>query len=240
MEPRWLVRFACAAILAATVSVVMPARQASAVVCPDVEVVFARGTADVPPDFGAVGVSFITALRTQIPGRSIATYPVEYPASADFADRLAFARTVVNGIRNTQSHIESTAANCPRTRIVLGGYSQGAVVAGFATMASLPAGIPSQFAQYQSSIPLPMPPEVAPHVAAVVLFGKPSDRFMRDVGAPPIVIGPLYTPKATEYCVPGDTVCDGSPFPGRPNALHALYSVNGMTLAAAGFAASRL
>lgn len=113
MEPRWLVRFLCAATLAATVSVAMPARQASATACPDVEAVFARGTADFPPDFGAVGVSFIAALRARIPNRSVAAYPVDYPASADFTDRLAFVRTVVSGIRNTQAHIESTAANCP-------------------------------------------------------------------------------------------------------------------------------
>ncbi len=230
----------CAATLAAAVSVAMPARQASAVACPDVEVVFARGTADLPPDFGAVGVSFIAALRARVPGRSIAAYPVDYPASSNFSDRPAFVRTVVDGIRNAQGHMESTAANCPRTRIVLGGYSQGAVVSGFATMASLPAGIPSQFARYESNMPAPMPPEIAGHIAAVVLFGKPSDRFMRDVGAPPIVVGPLYAGKTAEYCVPGDTVCDGSPFPGQPNALHALYSVNGMTPAAAGFVASRL
>ncbi|MQY24259.1 cutinase family protein [Nocardia macrotermitis] len=86
----------------------------------------------------------------------------------------------------------------------------------------------------------PLPPEIASHVAAVVLFGKPSDHFMRQVGAPPITLGPLYTPKTAEYCVPGDTVCDGSPFPGQPNPLHVLYSFNGMTLAAADFAANRL
>lgn len=240
MGPRWLVRLLCAAILAASVSVVIPARQASAAVCPGVEVVFARGTADYPPDFGAVGDSFIAALRAVVPGRSIGTYPVDYPASSNFSDRLAFVQTVVDGIRNTQAHIESTASTCPQTRIVLGGYSQGAVVAGFATMAGVPAGIPAQYTEYRSSVPPPMPPEVAAHVAAIVLFGKPSDRFMHDEGAPPITLGPLYAPKAAEYCVPGDTVCDGSPFPGRPNALHVLYSFNGMTLTAAGFVASRL
>lgn len=107
-------------------------------------------------------------------------------------------------------------------------------------MDGIPADIPPQFARYESGIPQPMPADIATHVAAVVLFGKPSDLFMREVGAPRIAIGPLYLPKTAEYCVPGDTVCDGSPFPGRPNALHTLYSVNGMTLAAADFAADHL
>ena len=233
----WLVRLLCAVILATAISAAQPARQASAVACPDVEVVFARGTVDVPPDFGGVGVSFIAALRAVVPGRSVGAYPVDYPASSDFDDRVAFVRTVADGIRNAQAHIEFTAANCAGTKIVLGGYSQGAVVTGFSAMAGLPPGIP---AEYRSSVPPPMPPAVAAHVSAVVLFGKPSDRFMRDVNAPPIVVGPLYAGKTAEYCVPGDTVCDGSPFAGRPNALHSLYSVNGMTLAAAGFVRSRL
>ncbi|MBO0855419.1 MAG: cutinase family protein [Nocardia sp.] len=240
VEPRWLVRFLCTALLAATVSVALPARQASAAACPAVEVVFARGTADVPPDFGAVGVSFLAALRARATGRAVGAYPVDYPASANFADKLAFAQTVVNGIRDTQTHVEATAANCPGTRIVLGGYSQGAAVAGFATMAGLPAGIPAEFAKYDSYVPPPMPPAVAQHVAAVILFGKPSDRFMRDVGAPPIVIGPLYAAKTAEFCVTGDTVCDGDRFPGQPNALHSLYTVNGMTVAGANYAASHL
>jgi cutinase len=161
---------------------------------------------------------------------------VNYPASSDFGDRLAFAGTVVNGIRDAQAHVEFMAANCSRTRIVLGGYSQGAVVAGFATMDGVPVGVP---AAYDAYVPAPMPPQVSSHVAAVVLFGKPSDRFMSDVGAPPIVVGPMYAGKTVRYCILGDNICDGSGFAG-PNALHVLYSVNGMTLAAAAFAASRL
>jgi cutinase len=82
-------------------------------------------------------------------------------------------------------------------------------------------------------------PDVAGHVAAVALFGKPSDRFMREAGNPPIVIGPLFGPKTIDLCAPGDNICDGSPL-GRPNALHSLYPVNGTTIEAAQFAAGRL
>jgi hypothetical protein len=35
-------------------------------------------------------------------------------------------------------------------------------------------------------------PEVADHVAAVALFGKPSVRAMNFLGQPSVVIGPLY------------------------------------------------
>ena len=147
------------------------APSASAQPCPDVEVVFARGTAE-PPGVGGVGQAFVDALRSQVGDRSLNVYAVNYEASSDFGGGIEFARTVVDGIRDAGAHVESTAANCPNTRIVLGGYSQGAVVAGYVTSAAIPAGIPAEFVSY---IPQPMPPEVADHVAAVVLFGKPSE-----------------------------------------------------------------
>ena len=148
----------------------MPIPSASAQPCPDVEVIFARGTAE-PPGVGGVGQAFVDAVRSQAGNRSVEVYPVNYPASSDFGDPMAFAATVVEGIRDAGAHVESTAANCPKTRMVLGGYSQGAAVAGFVTSAAVPPGVPADL------VPAPMPPEVADHVAAVALFGKPSDAW---------------------------------------------------------------
>ena len=130
-------------------------------------------------------------------------YAANYAASSDFASGMDFARTVVDGIRDEAAHVQSMAANCPNTRMVLGGYSQGAVVTGFVTSAVVPEGVPAAL------VPAPMPPEVANHVAAVALLGKPSDEFLRSYGAPPIVIGPLYAAKTIELCAPGDTICSG-------------------------------
>ena len=48
-------------------------------------------------------------------------------------------------------------------------------MAGFVTSAAIPEEVPAEFRQY---VPNPMPPEVADHVAAVTLFGKPSDQFI--------------------------------------------------------------
>ncbi|AHK31893.1 putative cutinase [Rhodococcus opacus PD630] len=62
---------------------------------------------------------------------------------------------------------------------------------------------------------------------------------MRDAGSPPIVVGPLFGPRTIDLCAPGDNICDGAPL-GRPNVVHALYPANGMTIAAAQFAADRL
>jgi hypothetical protein len=88
-------------------------------------------------------------------------------------------------------------------------------------------------------VPQPLPPEVANHVAAVALFGKPSEAWTSQYGAPPITIGPAYTAKTTELCAQGDTICDGTPG-GGPSFAHALYPVNGMVGEAATFVAGRL
>ena len=63
--------------------------------------------------------------------------------------------------------------------------------------------------------------------------------FLRDYGAPPIVIGPAYAGKTIELCAPGDTICDGTPG-GGPTIAHAMYPMNGMVDQAAAFSAGRL
>jgi hypothetical protein len=197
-----------------------------------VEVVFARGTSE-PPGVGGIGQAFIDALRSKTGARSVDVYAVNYDASADFSDAIQFALTVIGGIRDASDHIESVSSECPNTRIVLGGFSQGAALAGFVTSAEVPPGVPAAF------VPAPMPPEVAGHVAAVALFGKPSNTFLSDAGAPTVVIGPLYVPKTIDLCAPGDTICNGAP-PGPPTGAHGSYAVNGMVGQAAEFTASRL
>src|SRR6476659_4334907 len=98
----------------------MPIGIASADDCPDIEVVFARGTNDAP-GLGNVGDAFVGALRSKVGGRSVGAYAVNYPAHFDF---LAAA----DGANDMSAHIQFMVDNCPNTRLVLGGYSQGAAV----------------------------------------------------------------------------------------------------------------
>lgn len=212
-----------------------PVPSAFAQPCPDVEVVFARGT-DEPPGVGGIGQAFVDTLSSRVGSKSVGVYPVNYSASGDFGSGLDFAKTFIDGIRDAGAHLESTAANCPNTRIVLGGYSQGAALAGFVTSDAIPKEIPTTYAAF---IPSPMPAEVANHVAAVTLFGKPSNQWLQSYGAPPITIGPLYAPKTIELCAPDDTICNGAPG-GGPSPAHAVYAVNGMVGQAADFAVSHL
>ena len=230
MKVRKVIGVAVATLWAGLLGAPVPA--ASAQPCSDVEVIFARGSGE-PPGVGGVGQSFIDALRSDAGGKSISVYPVNYAASGDFIDPMVFAQTVVDGIRDAGAHVQATAAACPNTRIVLGGYSQGAAVAGFVTSAEVPPGVPAAL------VPQPLPLEVADHVAAVALFGKPSEAWTSQYGAPPIAIGPAYAAKTIQLCAQGDTICDGTPG-GGPSFAHALYPVNGMVGEAATFVAGRL
>ncbi len=231
-----LLRLLGVAVTAVAALLLSPVPYAAAQGCPDVEVVFARGTGE-PPGVGGVGQAFVDAVRTQAAPRSVNVYPVNYAASSDFmGDRIAFARTVVDGIRDAGTHIETTAANCPDTKIVLGGFSQGAALAGYVTSAEIPDEVP---AEYREFIPNPMPSEVADHVAAVVLIGLPSPEFLSSGGAPPITIGPSYVDKTLKVCAPDDTICNGAPA-GPPSFAHAMYGVNGSTNDAAAYVVARL
>jgi cutinase len=199
---------------------------AAAAPCPDVEVIFARGTFEAP-GVGATGQAFVDALRGQLGGKSMDVYPVNYPASLDFA-------TAADGVIDASNKVRDVAASCPSTKMVLGGYSQGAAVVASTTEDSVPNGF-----TLPAGLTGPMAPEVAKHVAAVVLFGKPSSGFLQMIytGAPPITVGDLYSGKTTDLCIPEDNVCSPT---GNDNGAHNLYAVNGMANQAADFAARRL
>jgi cutinase-like protein len=193
--------------------------------CSNVEVVFARGTNEAP-GVGLTGQAFVDALTARLPGKSVDVYGVNYPASLNFGQ-------AVDGVADASNRIESIAASCPSTKIVVGGYSQGAAVAAYTTADAVPAGfdLPAGIAV--------MPPSVASHVSSVVLFGTPDPWFMGLLArsAPPITIGQAYTAKTTQLCATGDPVC----FPGGlDRSAHSSYRFNGMTDQAADFAASKL
>ena len=199
---------------------------AAAEPCPDVQVIFARGTFE-PAGVGVTGQAFVDALTGKLAGKSVDVYPVNYPASLDFA-------TAADGVIDASNKVRDVAASCPNTKMVLGGYSQGAAVVAYSTEDAVPPGF-----NLPDGITGPMAPEVANHVAAVALFGKPSSGFLQMIytGAPPITVGKLYTGKTTDLCIPEDNVCSPT---GSDNGAHTLYSQNGMADQAADFAARRV
>ncbi|MBS1695124.1 MAG: cutinase family protein [Actinobacteria bacterium] len=219
---RRFLRVAAPAVLALT-TLVAPAvsgaggygiPSASADSCPDIQVVFARGTGE-PQGAGRVGDAFVDALRSDVGGRSVAVYGVNYPASDDFL-------RAVDGANDASAFVQRVVATCPGTQIVLGGYSQGAAVVDIITVAGQPV----------FGFSNPMPPAIADRVAAVAVFGNPSNR----VGGPLTALSPGYGAKTIDLCTTGDPICSD----GDDRAAHSQYVQSGLTSQAATFVADRL
>jgi cutinase len=193
---------------------VTAAPPASADACPAVEVLFARGTGE-PTGVGRVGQGMVDALRPLIGNKSIAVDAVDYPASYDFL-------RATDGANDASVRVQNIAVTCPDTKIVLGGYSQGAAVVDLVT-----SGGQSIF-----GFANPMPADMANHVAAVAVFGNPANR----IGGPSPTANPLYADKTIDLCNGADPVCS----PGGDVAAHRVYVEAGLADQAAHFVAQRL
>ncbi|MBB2989927.1 cutinase [Mycolicibacterium iranicum] len=202
-----------AAVATAAALLIVPtatAPVAAAQGCPDIEVVFARGT-DEPVGLGRVGAAFVDSLRGRVGGRSVGSYAVVYPATFDF---LAAA----GGANDASAHVQWMMANCPQTRLVLGGYSQGAAVIDVIAAVPFPA----------VGFTNPLPPNAPDFVAAIALFGNPTTK----VGLP-ITASPVWGSRSIDLCNGADPVCSS----GDDIAAHSNYGPAGFTDRAAAFVA---
>ena len=185
--------------------------------CSDVELVFARGRLE-PPGAGQIGNALLSALRARSK-KNISMYAVRYPAD----------NQVDVGANDMSQHVQGTVANCPNTRIVLGGYSLGAAVT------DVVLALPFAFFGFNN----PLPPEAEPHVAAVALFGNGSQWVV-----PITNFNPTYSERTIELCHAEDPICN----PADPNTweknwsdhLAKAYINAGMVNQAADFIAGRI
>jgi cutinase len=178
--------------------------------CPDVDVVFARGTNEAP-GLGSVGGAFAGEITAALPGETVADYAVDYPANITQLD-------AGEGADDMSEHVIAVAAQCPDTLFVLGGYSQGAIVTDIAV------GIPTLL-YFGATIPT----SLAPRVAAVVTFGNP----IHLTGSSPAEDSPAYAAKWDDFCADGDPVCAG----GLDFSAHLTYVSSGDAAAGAIYAA---
>jgi cutinase len=228
VNARPLARFLVSAVVtagAALLSAPILAPSAPAAACPDVEVTFARGTGE-PPGVGGVGQAFVDSLRSQVGGRTLGVYAVNYPATEDWPPSASA------GAGDAKAHVQSMVASCPNTKLVLGGYSQGAMVIDLITIAR--ASIAGFNADTLSA-------DEADHVAAVAVFGNMADRVV----GPMNEASPWYGAKAIDLCAPGDPVCSGGglSLPTHDDMFspaHLSYQHSGMPSQAASFVASHL
>ena len=186
--------------------------------CPDVQLIFARGTAE-PPGLGAVGDALFGALQPALGGRSVDNYAVDYPASYNFL-------TTGSAADDARNHIAQMTDQCPRTRLVLGGFSQGAAAV------SMLAGVPplgNTIGNFGSAPALDA--GLASKIAAVAVFGNPGNRFNT-----PLSTAGQFAGRAIDLCSPGDPICVVG---GRDRDAHHDYDAPPYPGEAAGFIVGR-
>ncbi|BBX40065.1 cutinase family protein [Mycobacterium simiae] len=183
--------------------------------CPDVEVIFARGTNE-PPGLGRVGDAFVDSLRQQT-GLNILPYGVNYAAS-----KLQLHGG--DGANDTIDRVKKSVETCPNTKIVLGGYSQGASVM------DIVAGVPIGGITWGNSLPA----QYANNIAAVATFGDVADRAGGTLPSQSALLGS----KAIDLCNPNDPICHAGP--GNEWSGHTEGYVPVYTTQAAAFVAARL
>ncbi len=183
MTSRDVARIVAGAPLMVLAFLTAPAATPAAVAddCPNAEVVFARGTGE-PVGPGGPGQAFYDSLTSQLPGKTITLYPVNYPSTTDYVN------SAHAGADDAVAHIQGTAANCPNTKIVLGGYSQGAAV--------------MDLTSHRLS------PQIANRIAAVALFGNPQSNYSKSLSDSQIpALDPSYSAKTIDICLPNDNIC---------------------------------
>jgi cutinase-like protein len=221
---RFVKAIGSAALVALTASVllVVPAVTGSGLpsasaACSDVELVFARGRLE-PAGPGQIGNALIGALRAKST-KNISMYAVRYPAD----------NQIDVGANDMSQHVQNTIANCPNTRIVLGGYSLGAAVT------DVVLALPFSFFGFSN----PLPPEAEQHIAAVALFGNGSAWV-----GPITNFNGVYADRTIELCHAEDPICN----PADPDTweknwsdhLAKAYINAGMVNQAADFVAGRI
>ncbi|MCV7150431.1 cutinase family protein [Mycolicibacterium pyrenivorans] len=191
---------------------------ASAAPCPQVELIFARGRIE-SPGAGQIGNALVGALRNKT-GKDIDMYAVEYPADTE----------VDIGANDMSQRIAYMTANCPDTRLVLGGYSLGAAVT------DVVIAVPIAAFGFKN----PMPDGADRHIAAVALFGNGSSW----VGPIANFTNPALRDRIIELCHGDDPICNPTAPENWqdywPAHLAPAYIGAGMVNQAADFIVSRL
>jgi cutinase len=212
------------AVAAIAVGLPVPQVAAGPGACPDVEVIFARGTGEPAglgvAGTGVVGQAFVAALAQRLNGRTVDAYAVNYPADFDFL-------AADEGAEDAAARIATVAARCPDTKLVLGGYSQGAAVI---DMLANVGPLGPEIGGIGSAPPLSAP--FADKISAVAVFGNPADRFgtpLSDTGS--------FAGRAIDLCNSADPICSPQ---GDTMTAHEQYQFAPSDQVAADFVAARL
>ncbi len=161
------------------------------------------------------------SLRQQT-GKNIGVYAVNYPAS-----RLQLHGG--DGANDVISHVKSMASSCPNTKIVLGGYSQGADVI------DIVAGVPLAGISFGNELPA----QYADNIAAVAVFGNVANRSGGSLTTQSSLLGS----KSIDLCNPSDPICHSGPgndWNGHTDGYVPTYTTQAASFVAAKLAASSM
>ncbi|KAF2184855.1 carbohydrate esterase family 5 protein [Zopfia rhizophila CBS 207.26] len=142
--------------------------------CTDLTVIFARGTGETGNMGTIAGPPMVKALRSKLGADRVTVQGVDYPASA-----AGNANLGASGGPAMAESVKAALSQCPSTKVVVSGYSQGGMVAHNAFSAQ---GL------------------TASQVAGAVLFGDPLKSQK---------VGDLADSNVKQFCASGDLVCQG-------------------------------
>ncbi|KAK1931739.1 putative cutinase cut3 [Phytophthora citrophthora] len=179
--------------------------------CSDVHVVFARGSGEAA-GLGICGEPLVSGITSNLSGKSVSSYAVNYLASMD-------QTSAGPGATDMTNHVVSVAKECPDTVFVLGGYSQGASVT------DISIGIKTTLGSGET-----IPDSLSSRIKAVVTFGNP----LKLTGGTIESSSQTYGSKAIEFCNQGDPVCGN----GANTMAHLTYPSDGSVTSAAEKAAA--
>ncbi|KAL8680042.1 MAG: hypothetical protein Q9186_003722 [Xanthomendoza sp. 1 TL-2023] len=174
--------------------------------CKAITVIFARGTSERGNLGSVIGPPLYTALKNKLGADKVAYQGVPYPASV-----AGNANGGGTGGALMASLAQQAIQQCPTTKVILSGYSQGGSVvhrAGPQLGTTPVAAAPSANIFF---------------TIAAVIFGDPSN------GSPVTNVKNLK-----EYCAQGDNVC-GTPRTFSITAAHGSYGRNGNAADAANY-----
>ncbi|CZR63011.1 probable cutinase 3 [Phialocephala subalpina] len=152
--------------------------------CKTVTFIFARGSLESGNMGTLVGPQTCSDLKTTLGDDQVACQGVGSPYNATLADNFLPQNTSPADIGAATTMFDLANSQCPDTKVVAGGYSQGSAVMD-GSIQALPAAIQAQ-------------------VKGVVLFGF--TRNLQDGGRIPN----YPTDQTDVFCADGDLVCDGT------------------------------